>query len=294
LRARTPARPTRAISVPAAPNAAHRHHRRLKRNSRRLPPPHDGPRPSADPRGGAPAPLGLRAEGRPRLCLPAQLRPAGPPACLGLSPYIRHRLVTEEEVLRAILGRHSLAAAEKAVQESSGEPTGRAGSNSAPRSGPTTAAGSRRRSTGCTPNPVSAATGKPPAAARPGSTPSTTGRANSRHRLSPQPRPHVVRLDLDLHAAPALGARRGLLPPPPPRRRPGLQYPVLALGRGAPDPGQALPRPLRQHRRYTEGRFRPTGLSTSPPARSAAPRTHRALPRPRATGPTPPAAPASS
>jgi deoxyribodipyrimidine photo-lyase len=34
-----------------------------------------------------------------------------------LSPYIRHRLVTEEEVLRAILGRHSLSTAEKAVQE---------------------------------------------------------------------------------------------------------------------------------------------------------------------------------
>jgi deoxyribodipyrimidine photo-lyase len=32
-------------------------------------------------------------------------------------PTSRHRLVTEEEVLRAILGRHSLAAAEKSVQE---------------------------------------------------------------------------------------------------------------------------------------------------------------------------------
>jgi len=34
-----------------------------------------------------------------------------------LSPYIRHRLITEEEVLRAVLGRHSPAAAEKFVQE---------------------------------------------------------------------------------------------------------------------------------------------------------------------------------
>ena len=41
----------------------------------------------------------------------------GHPHVSVLSPYIRHRLVTEEEVLRAILGRHSLTAAEKSVQE---------------------------------------------------------------------------------------------------------------------------------------------------------------------------------
>ena len=34
-----------------------------------------------------------------------------------LSPYVRHRMVTEEEVLRSVLGRHSLRAAEKFVQE---------------------------------------------------------------------------------------------------------------------------------------------------------------------------------
>jgi deoxyribodipyrimidine photo-lyase len=34
-----------------------------------------------------------------------------------LSPYIRHRLVTEEEVLRAVLAKHSFAAAEKFIQE---------------------------------------------------------------------------------------------------------------------------------------------------------------------------------
>lgn len=34
-----------------------------------------------------------------------------------LSPYIRHRLITEREVLEAVLQRHSLAAAEKFVQE---------------------------------------------------------------------------------------------------------------------------------------------------------------------------------
>jgi deoxyribodipyrimidine photo-lyase len=34
-----------------------------------------------------------------------------------LSPYIRHRLVTEEEVLRAVLAKHSLQAAEKFIQE---------------------------------------------------------------------------------------------------------------------------------------------------------------------------------
>ncbi len=35
----------------------------------------------------------------------------------GLSPYLRHRLVTEEEVIDAVLERHSLRAAEKFVQE---------------------------------------------------------------------------------------------------------------------------------------------------------------------------------
>lgn len=35
----------------------------------------------------------------------------------GLSPYLRHRLVLESEVLEAVLGRHSLAASEKFVQE---------------------------------------------------------------------------------------------------------------------------------------------------------------------------------
>lgn len=35
----------------------------------------------------------------------------------GLSPYLRHRLITEEEVLRSVLSQHSRAAAEKFVQE---------------------------------------------------------------------------------------------------------------------------------------------------------------------------------
>ena len=34
-----------------------------------------------------------------------------------LSPYLRHRLITEAEVLQAVLARHSLRAAEKFVQE---------------------------------------------------------------------------------------------------------------------------------------------------------------------------------
>ena len=34
-----------------------------------------------------------------------------------LSPYLRHRLITETEVLEAVLARHSLRAAEKFVQE---------------------------------------------------------------------------------------------------------------------------------------------------------------------------------
>ena len=34
-----------------------------------------------------------------------------------LSPYLRHRLITEAEVLEAVLGRYSLSSAEKFVQE---------------------------------------------------------------------------------------------------------------------------------------------------------------------------------
>ncbi|MGI1663126.1 FAD-binding domain-containing protein [Palleronia sp. KMU-117] len=43
-------------------------------------------------------------------------RPGHPDVSV-LSPYIRHRLISEDEVLRAVLGRHSPAAAEKFVQE---------------------------------------------------------------------------------------------------------------------------------------------------------------------------------
>ncbi|MGP1355123.1 FAD-binding domain-containing protein [Roseicyclus sp.] len=41
----------------------------------------------------------------------------GHPAVSGLSPWLRHRLLTEAEVLEAVLGRHGPAAAEKFVQE---------------------------------------------------------------------------------------------------------------------------------------------------------------------------------
>ncbi len=65
----------------------------------------------------------------------------------GLSPYIRHRLVTEQEVVDAVLERHNLHTAEKFVQEVSGAPTGRGGSSSVPRSGAVTA----KRSVTCSP-----------------------------------------------------------------------------------------------------------------------------------------------
>ena len=41
----------------------------------------------------------------------------GHPHVSVLSPYIRHRLITEEEVLAAVLGRYSLSGAEKFIQE---------------------------------------------------------------------------------------------------------------------------------------------------------------------------------
>ena len=45
------------------------------------------------------------------------LGPQGHPNVSGLSPYLRHRLITEPEVIAAVLGRHSPAAAEKFIQE---------------------------------------------------------------------------------------------------------------------------------------------------------------------------------
>jgi deoxyribodipyrimidine photo-lyase len=47
----------------------------------------------------------------------AQGRNHVPGVVSGLSPYIRHRLITEEEVVAAVLGRHSEQAAEKFIQE---------------------------------------------------------------------------------------------------------------------------------------------------------------------------------
>jgi deoxyribodipyrimidine photo-lyase len=43
--------------------------------------------------------------------------PEGPAHVSLLSPYLRHRLVTEREVVQAVLARHNMAAAEKYVQE---------------------------------------------------------------------------------------------------------------------------------------------------------------------------------
>ena len=41
----------------------------------------------------------------------------GHPHVSGLSPYIRHRLITETECLETVLGRYSLSTAEKFIQE---------------------------------------------------------------------------------------------------------------------------------------------------------------------------------
>ena len=43
--------------------------------------------------------------------------PSGHAHVSQLSPYLRHRLITERDVVSAVLARHSLAAAEKYVQE---------------------------------------------------------------------------------------------------------------------------------------------------------------------------------
>ncbi|GGD06985.1 FAD-binding domain-containing protein [Aquisalinus flavus] len=43
--------------------------------------------------------------------------PGGPNSVSALSPWLRHRLILEQEVIGAVLSRHSLAAAEKFIQE---------------------------------------------------------------------------------------------------------------------------------------------------------------------------------
>ncbi|WP_414009829.1 hypothetical protein [Sphingorhabdus sp.] len=43
--------------------------------------------------------------------------PEQPSAVSKLSPYLRYRMITEQEVVQAVLEQHSLAAAEKFIQE---------------------------------------------------------------------------------------------------------------------------------------------------------------------------------
>ncbi len=105
------------------------------------------------------------------------------------------------------------------------------------------------------------------------------------HRLSAQPRADVVRLHLDLHPAPALATRGGSVPAPPRGWRCRFQHPFLALGGRAADGGQALPRAGGEHRPLDGGAVRP------------ARRTRRTRPRPcrpnlcPAPAPLPPAEP---
>ena len=42
---------------------------------------------------------------------------SGHPHVSRLSPYLRHRMITEDEVLSAVLRKHSASAAEKFIQE---------------------------------------------------------------------------------------------------------------------------------------------------------------------------------
>ncbi len=195
-----------------------------------------------------------------------------------LSPYIRHRLVTEEEVLQADLDRHARRPAEvraggllahllKGWLEMRPARLGRLPSRPAPRAGTTS-----RRKAGLRRRWEAACRGQ-------------TGidcfdawaQELRRDRLPAQPRADVVRLDLDLHAASCrwqLG--RGFLPAASAGRRSGLEHARMALGRRAPDPRQDLPRPALQyrqvHRRPVQAHEpRARGTAAGRPRSAAAP-----------------------
>ena len=96
-------------------------------------------------------------------------------------------------------------------------------------------------------------------------------------RLSAQPRPDVVRLDLDLHPAPAVGTGGRFLPAPPDRRRSGLEHAVAGAGSaGCTRRARPIWRLPTNIAKNTGGRFHPEGLAPeapplpmSPPARPA-------------------------
>jgi hypothetical protein len=187
---------------------------------------------------------------------------SGHPHVSGLSPYLRHRLITESEVLDAVLGRHGPKAAEKFVQEVfwrtywKGWLELRPGIWTAYKAEVLRALDDIQTQDGL----------------RSGWEVRRLGAGAGRDRLSAQSRADVVRLDLDLHPRPALAAGRGFLPAPPARRRPGLEHAGLALGGGAAHARQGLCRAGGEHRALY-GRavtIRPPGRT--PPTDSSASR----------------------
>ena len=218
----------------------------------------------------------------------------GHPHVSVLSPYIRHRLVTEEEVLRAILGRHSLAAAEKSVQEVLWRTYWKGWLELRP-----TVWADYRRSLKAALDRVQTEGGlrRDWEAACKGETGldafdhwarelTTTGYMHNHARMwFASIWIFTLRLPWELGADFFL---RHLLDGDPASNT--LSWRWVA---GLQTPGKHyLARPD-NIATYTEGRFRPTGLDVTA-APLSGPRTPRASPRPRATRPTPRNAPASS
>ncbi len=190
----------------------------------------------------------------------------GHPHVSGLSPYLRHRLLTEAEVIDATLRAHPQGA-DKFLAEVwwrtywKGWLERRPGIWSAYRLGLTAALEPRANRIRAAATMAGRLSGDHRhRRVRP------LGAGTGRHGLSAQPRADVVRLDLDLHPAPALGIGGGFLPAPPDRRRSRLQHPVLALGRRSAHARQDLCRDGGQHRQEHQRPLSPHRPCTQLPA----------------------------
>lgn len=100
----------------------------------------------------------------------------GHPHVSRLSPYLRHRIVTEEDILATVLARSPLPPSTSSSRMRSGAPIGKFGSRCGPRFGTAFFADSRQRRTATGPRPACTTGGTPPAVAKPGSTGSMAGR----------------------------------------------------------------------------------------------------------------------
>ena len=193
-----------------------------------------------------------------------------------LSPYIRHRLVTEAEVARAAIDAHS-ARGGRAVLAGGRLADVLEGLARTPARGLEVLSG---RGPG---GPeVSGTRSDLARAVRSGHCRSVgdrllrrLGAGAGRGRLPPQSRADVVRLDLDLHPGTALGAWGRLLPPAPPLRVPGVEHPLLALGGRHSDSRQDVPGDRREHQQVHQRSVQAQGTPGHRPPDGRRPQTAR-------------------